>query len=147
LSPFAGSQTLDTNLFFDSLQRDLALASERVVIFSPFIAPRRLERILDWLQPLIDRGIRVTAITKSDDELDNPRLIDELIRAGVKVLQRHGMHEKVVLIDRHITYVGSLNTLSNNGRSDEIMLRLEGEKTNHQIDRWMKQAVKPSQSA
>ena len=39
-----------------------------------------------------------------------------------------GLHEKIVVIDRRTTSVGSLNALSNNPSSQELMVAVEGER-------------------
>jgi hypothetical protein len=135
-------QILDDTSFYESLNRDLESAVERVVIFSPFVASRRLDVLLPALRKLIERGVKVAALTKASAELQNPGLLVTLRAAGVNVTERRGMHEKVVIVDQHVTYVGSLNTLSNTGLTDEIMLRLDGHRTNRQITQWLRLAAR-----
>jgi len=129
---------LDDREFYESLWQDLARATQRVVIFSPFVAARRLEEVLPILRQLVDRGVKVTVFTKAANELLNPDLLSVIRDGGVVVHERQGMHEKVVIVDQRVTYVGSLNTLSNTGRTDEIMLRLDGQGTNGRIAQWMR---------
>ena len=133
---------LDDNAFYGSLLRDLDSSEQRVVIFSPFVARRRLDDLLPVLQSLVDRGVRVTVFTKAAHELRDPQLLLALRKCGVVVHERQGMHEKVVIVDQLVTYVGSLNALSNTGRTGEIMLRLHGEDTTGRIAQWMRFAAR-----
>ena len=52
------------------------------------------------------------------------------------------MHHKVVILDDSISYLGSLNTLSNNGKTGEVMMRVVGAETTSRIAQWMKKSVK-----
>ena len=128
---------LDGEEFYPAFLDDAANARERVVIFSPFLAEARLVDVLPVLEDLVHRGVKVTVLTKSAAELWAPRLLDVLRSSGVVVQEREGMHEKVVIIDRHLTYIGSLNALSNTGKTGEVMLRLEGSAATERIALWM----------
>ena len=141
-SPHAVSEILDDGAFYDSLLRDLDKSTQRVVIFSPFVTGRRLDKILPVLRELMNRGVKVTVFTKAADELRDPRLLTAMRNDGIVVHERRGMHEKVVIVDNHVTYVGSLNLLSNTGRTGEIMLRLNGQDTTGKIAHWMQSATR-----
>ena len=132
---------LNDRNFFEALNKDLIVAENRVVIFSPFVASRRLKKMLPVLMDLIQRNVKVTVFTKDSSELFEPDLLSELRSLGINVKERKGMHEKIVIVDNRTTYLGSLNVLSNNGSTDEIMLRLIGEDTNKRIAQWMKLRV------
>lgn len=132
------STILDDGDFYDSLLKDLELAMQRVDIYSPFVTRRRLEKILPVLRELKDRGVKVTVFTKATHELSDPGLLTAMRDDGVVVHERERMHEKVVIVDQHVTYVGSLNPLSNTGRTGEIMLRLNGQETTGKIAQWMR---------
>ncbi len=135
-------QILDDTAFYESLWRDFGVARQRVVIFSPFVAARRLEEVLPILRELVDRGVKVTVFTKAAHELRDSNLLSVIRDGNVVVHERPGMHEKVVIVDDQVTYVGSLNTLSNTGRTDEIMLRLDGQGTNGRVAQWMRSAAR-----
>lgn len=135
-------EILNDGAFYDSLLRDLDTSTQRVVIFSPFVTQRRLEQILPVLRTLMNRGVLVTVFTKAAHELRDPQLLTAMRDEGVVVHERHGMHEKVVIVDHDVTYVGSLNLLSNTGRTGEIMLRLKGQDTTGKIAQWMRSAAR-----
>ncbi len=127
--------------FYDQLRIDLDQARELIVIFSPFIAPDRLETILPQLASAVSRGVRVVTLTKDPSELLSPRLLDNLADHGIKVFTKHGRHEKVVIIDDQVSYVGSLNALSNTGKTKEVMMRFEGSAATSLITEWMRKAA------
>lgn len=135
---------LDDEEFYAAFLNDALNARERVVVFSPFLAEARLVEVLPVLEDLVTRGVPVTVLTKSASELWSPGLLDELRSRGVVVRERKGMHEKVVIIDRHVTYIGSLNALSNTGKTGEVMLRMQGTAATERIAQWMNAAARTS---
>jgi hypothetical protein len=138
----AAPHILDDAAFFEHLRHDLERADQRVVLFSPFATMKRFDQLLPMLRPVLERGVKVTALTKTAKELLDPAVLDLMRREGIKVRERKGMHEKVVIIDDHVTYIGSLNVLSNTGKTGEIMMRFVGADTNSRISHWMRQAVR-----
>ena len=112
--------------FYSALISDLQVATSDVIIYSPFVAKGRLVQILPVLEAHAARGVTIKVVTKSDEELDRPEILKELRQAGISVRQVRGMHEKVIVVDRRVSYFGSLNALSNNGRTGELMMRFVG---------------------
>ena len=123
------SQLLDEKTFYPSFINDMSGALHEVIIESPFITSRRLSQLMPTLQKLKDRKVRVVINTRdpleNDDEQQRKRAhtaIANLQRIGIHVLYTSGHHRKLVIIDRHILYEGSLNVLSQNN-SSEVMRR------------------------
>jgi hypothetical protein len=56
-----------------------------------------------------------------------------LDKIGVKVVQQKDIHQKVAIIDDHISWEGSLNILSHTGSTLEHMRRLVGSGTAGEI--------------
>ena len=112
--------------FYEAFESDLQRAKSTVQIWSPFVTPNRLATLVPRLMAQINRGVKVQALTKARAELQFPDLLGDLRSAGIQVTEKQGMHQKVVVIDRSITYLGSLNVLSNNGQTGEAMWRFEG---------------------
>ncbi|MDH7578957.1 MAG: topoisomerase DNA-binding C4 zinc finger domain-containing protein [Bacillota bacterium] len=111
--------------FYPAFLRDLQDAAGEVVIFSPFIAERRLAEVITYLRRLVDRGVPVIVVTREPQEPGRvtDKLIQQLSAKGVNVLRRGGLHEKLAFVDRKIAWFGSLNILSQS-RSSELMIRL-----------------------
>lgn len=130
---------LDHIQFYEFLKSDLSRATQRCLIVSPFAAARRVSDLLPHLELALARGVEVIAVTKELDEVGDPDAVELLRRIGVRHYVRQGLHEKIVLIDDALTYVGSLNTLSNSGRTSEVMFRLEGDETNQRLLGWLRE--------
>lgn len=119
-----GATYFNEGNFYPAFLEDLREASREVVIFSPFIAERRLADVITALRRLIDRGVPVLIVTK--ERFESNQVTEELIRQlstiGLKVLRRRSLHEKLAFVDRKIAWFGSLNILSHS-RSSEMMIR------------------------
>jgi phosphatidylserine/phosphatidylglycerophosphate/cardiolipin synthase-like enzyme len=77
---------------------------------------------------LLSRGINIKIVTKPPKEqMSREQELEELHHGlrnmGIEVYQHYGTHEKVVAIDGHILYAGSLNVLSFSHSSNEMMIR------------------------
>lgn len=116
-------------LFF----RDCRAAKQRIVIYSPFITRNRVSDVQTALKAAIERGVEVVVVTKTlenrktREAMEYSKLERGLREWGVRVVHKHEMHEKLVLIDSAITWTGSLNVLSFAGGTQEIMERRESE--------------------
>lgn len=114
--------------FFSRLPRDLAQANQRVIIYSPFLGTNRLEILHPDLAAATSRGVEIFLITRDlEDRGARERSRYEsmegaLRRWGVTIIHKSKMHEKLVVIDDEVLWVGSLNALSQ-GDSHEIMER------------------------
>ena len=86
----------------------------RVIIFSPFIAAKRLADLITTLRHLNDRGVPTAVVTRDRRYSDSVarELIQQVSQAGIRVVQRGALHEKLAFIDKQIAWLGSLNILS-----------------------------------
>ncbi len=116
---------LDDRIFYHYFLQDLKEAKEQVIIFSPFLGWTRTNELLPVLKDQINRGLQIDAIysAKRTSDSDKARkdyadLVRLLQNAQVTVHYRTEMHEKFVLIDKDIIYIGSLNVLSHAGTTD-----------------------------
>lgn len=123
------------NIFFDVFIKELQNVKNRIVIFSPFMTENRISKLVPYLISLVNKNKKVYVVTKSiEDQNSNikretfMKCIHELESIGVKVIQKGGMHEKLILIDDEIVWNGSLNVLSFNGTTGEIMQRIRSKK-------------------
>jgi hypothetical protein len=119
---------LDEHTFYRRLREDLKRCSRSLVILSPFITMPRVRELRDTLISLVNRGVKVSVVTRPLREMDfGVPVVRQLEEWGCVMKYRHNMHEKVVFVDNHIAYYGSLNVLSHTGCTRETMQRLEGE--------------------
>lgn len=114
--------------FYRILHEDFSHAKNRIVIYSPFITQDRTAFLLPQLQAAAVRNVPIYVLTKHDSdrkksELQQYRKLEtQLSEIGVVVIHKEGMHEKLIFIDKDITWSGSLNPLSFSN-TQEIMER------------------------
>jgi ribosomal protein L37AE/L43A len=116
--------------FLDRFRFDLVNAAHRVVVLSPFLSNNRAFHYYPVFMSLTARGVKVDVYAKPANE--QPTSLRDhygqvelaLMRAGVRLHNRAGMHEKISIIDDQILWHGSLNILSHND-TRESMLRFE----------------------
>ena len=129
--PFSYESTAlyDQNTFYAALNRDLSHCQSELVIESPFITASRMNVLLPIFEKMRRRNVRIIINTRNPLEHDGDYIrqaqesIILLQNMGVKVLYTTKHHRKLVIVDRRISYEGSLNILSFTD-SCEIMRRV-----------------------
>ena len=128
----------DEKNFYKQFAKDLLRAQSEIIIESPFITTKRMDKLVPVFNKLVKRGVKVYIITRDPKEhqplyaKQSEREIQHFERIGVQTLICLGKHHrKLAIIDRKILWEGSLNILSQNN-SREIMRRIEG--SNHAKD-------------
>ena len=126
-TPIAPQLVVSQDRFYEHLHDDLVGATEQVVIYSPFMTQERVGRLEPDLRTVFERGAEVWVITKPLEERSGDRDVyagieQGLRNWGVRVVHKRGMHEKLVMVDRHVLWQGSLNPLSFSS-TQEIMER------------------------
>ena len=124
---------IDGNDFMDIFKEGMRAAKRSVVIYSGFASANRVLNLLDIFSETIARGIKIRVIVKYHKQdkwfftAEGTSAVQLLKNVGVTVDLRAKIHQKAVLIDNDILFVGSLNPLSfNEAISDETMLRVVG---------------------
>ena len=143
----APSILYDENTFYQAFFKDLESSRKEVIIESPFITSLRMQKFYPAFQKMLDRRTKVLIITRDPSDLD-PNIRDfatneimQMSEMGVSVtLLKGNHHRKLAIIDRKITWEGSLNILSQNN-SMEIMRRIEDNKTAQDVIRFLKLKV------
>jgi hypothetical protein len=124
-----GSLLYDQHNFYKAFLGDIKNCRSELVIESPFITTKRVDSLLPILRGLVKRGVTIVVNTRNPQDHDGPyqwqaeQAVDDLQNLGVLVLFTSGHHRKVAVIDREITWEGSLNILSHND-SCEIMRKI-----------------------
>ena len=117
--------------FFEHFQGDLVNLKNRLIIYSPFITENRLAELLPYFADAVNAGKRIIVVTKALSERGKRELYSyklcekSLSDAGVSIVHKKGMHEKLVIVDDDATWIGSLNVLSFSGLTGEVMQRHE----------------------
>jgi hypothetical protein len=110
--------------FFSIFKRDVRQAKKSIVIASPFISLNRSGDILPLLLEKQQQGVSVKVVTRPWDQKNNTWDIkgtQAISEAGIELIYRPHMHEKVVIIDDQILYHGSLNILSHSDSKDSML--------------------------
>ena len=109
----------------DELCRRIDEARERIWLWSPWVG-RRSEQLLPHLRDAQDRGVRVHAVVLPRNEVTmhlQPRHQELAAQiAGTVYLGKE--HQKIIVIDRSLTFIGSMNVLAHvpGGRHETMAL-------------------------
>jgi len=75
--------------FYNKFKQDLLEAKQEVIIESPFIATRRLEKLKPVFETLVDRGIKVFIMTR--DPLEHDESMSKQAEAGIRYFEALGV--------------------------------------------------------
>ena len=119
-----------TNSIFDSgnylevFEKDVMASSSRVVISSPSLSARKINRLISLTQ---DKGVSVVVYTRDPDAYPedgrehHKELIQRLQASGVCVVPQIHCYERYAVIDNSLVWYGSMNLLSNEKEDDNLM--------------------------
>ena len=119
--------------FYGSLEEDLLRAKSSVVIYSGFVSIKRVGKLLKLFERVLATGVKIRVVVPPPsgrtpfDSSDDISAVEVLTQMGIVVDLRKAIHQKAVLIDDAIFYIGSLNPLSFGGRTEETMMRVAWE--------------------
>jgi len=116
--------------FYPHLIKDLKTAEKVVIFISGYMSTNRIEKLMPIFTELLSKEINIKIFTKPPrEQMTRAEELEELhvrlLNMGIEIYQHYGTHEKIVAIDGHILYAGSLNVLSFNHRSYEMMIRTD----------------------
>jgi len=132
------SRLYDQATFYPAFLNDLKQCTTELIIESPFITSKRMASLLPTLTRLSKRGVHIIINTRrpsehdANYELQATETVVVLQQLGCTVLYTVGHHRKLAIIDRAITWEGSLNILSHND-SCEIMRRIQSASLSQQL--------------
>ena len=126
-------QTLNRDECVGSFRNDLRTANNEVLIYSPFINAVDVTRFINMIEvkDVLSRGIRINVVTRPPKK-EESKTLKKLSEAGISVYLREGFHEKVIIIDKKIAYIGSANILAWPSGSD-LMQRVEDSDTVNEV--------------
>ena len=125
------SSLYNEDTFYQRFISDLENAKAEVIIESPYLTVKRVSRLKQIFETLITKGVEIIILTKAPSEHDKVMAeqsevcIQYFEQVGIQVLLvQGGHHRKLAMIDRCISWEGSLNILSQI-KSRELMRRIE----------------------
>jgi len=120
--------------FYAILCGDLRRAKRQILIYSAFITQSRLAMLEPHLRAAVEGDKKVYVVTKPlrerrKAEVPQYRILEQALADwGLVVIHKRNMHEKLIFVDDHILWVGSLNPLSFAGNTQEHMERRDNRK-------------------
>jgi len=117
----------DNESYGEIYEKDLLEANNNIIISSPGINEKKVKRIISLVGGRQESGATLIVITlKAESYPENrvektTQLINQLIGAGIKVMQKPIMHEHYAIIDGEIVWYGSMNLLSGEKEDDNLM--------------------------
>ena len=109
----------------DELCRRIDEARERIWLWSPWVG-RRSEQLLPHLRDAQDRGVRVHAVVLPRNEVTGQLQSrhQELAAQIARTVYLGKEHQKIIVIDRSLTFIGSMNVLAHvpGGRHETMAL-------------------------
>ncbi len=103
---------------------DLGRAVKSIDVYCAFLNARAVDQWIGLLGRKASEGVKVTLYTRDHSEdTRGTWLVGQLGQAGITVVQRERMHEKVLIIDDTVLWHGSLNLLAKVGPTD-LMMRI-----------------------
>ena len=117
--------------FYSQFAIDLQNATKEVIVESPYLTIKRIKTLLPIFRHLKSKDVAIFIVTRDPSEHDEVMAIQSELgircfeNLGIQVLlEDGGHHRKLAIIDKRITYEGSLNILSQS-QSREFMRRIE----------------------
>lgn len=122
-------KTFNEQTFWPAFEEDLSTAQARLIIQSPFVSFRRVNKLLRLLDKLIERNVVVCTYIQSPrwsatNEESRNRELESLEQSlknrNVHVNFKANIHAKLAIIDESVLWEGSLNILSHNDTSERM---------------------------
>lgn len=123
----------DGGNYAEVFERDMVEAEQEIIIASPNLRRRKVERMLSLPKTRQEAGVKVTVITMEPDHLwtGDPAIvygmIEEMERAGITVALTGSENEHYAVIDKRLVWHGGVNLL---GKEDvwDNLIRVESSK-------------------
>lgn len=121
----------DERTFVDELERHLSEARRSIWMWPPWVT-KRAAQVIPLIKTAVDRGVDVRLFIRPDRDkiMATPaaqRRLPDLYATRATVIRSDHEHRKIVVIDREVVLLGSLNALSNRpGSSREAMITMIG---------------------
>jgi phosphatidylserine/phosphatidylglycerophosphate/cardiolipin synthase-like enzyme len=115
----------------DEVRRSIDGARSSVWVWSPWVG-RHAPALQDALRAAVGRGVEVYLVALPETEVTAAlRASLESLRNDLPhVVLEHRMHQKIVVVDERLTFLGSMNVLSHaalpSARRREVMVLFEG---------------------
>ncbi len=119
--------------YYETFKTDCLSAQKQIYISSPYLIKSAVQNAMLFLQPLIQKGIKVFVATRLEKPVQKDKiekqaaLIKLLEQAGITVTQTENLSQRIAIIDDRILWYGSINLLGFI-EEDDCIMRLENPK-------------------
>ena len=125
----ATNYVYDMNNYLMAYETDLSSANKEIIISSPELSGKKINRLLEIIRHRQEAGISVTVLTKSEETVYTDSayfmsLIYLLRKNGINVIEKDNLSECFALIDRKIVWHGTMNLLGKEDILDNV-IRIE----------------------
>ena len=117
----------DRRDYTETFERDLIEANQEIVIASPGIVRKKVERFAEIVKPRQEAGVTVTVITLDpeaegyENTIERHILIEEMRRSGIFVRVTEDESEHYAVIDHEIVWHGGINLLGKEDAWDNLI--------------------------
>lgn len=126
----------DFSNYQNVFDKEIENANKEIIIETPGINQTKVNEYLPKLIKKLEDGIHITVITLDyhlylETVIEKTKLlIDMLKRSGIIVITLQSLYEHYAIIDKEITWYGSMNLLSKVKKEDNMM-RITDLQVNH----------------
>ncbi|MDP4175951.1 MAG: DEAD/DEAH box helicase family protein, partial [Bacteroidota bacterium] len=130
----------DKNNFLPVFNDDIIHGRKEIFIVSPYISNRRAEQLLHLMKIALANSAKVTVVIKPYEDYKGrgqqalAELLENLTKAGIRIIIKAGIHQNFAIIDQRIIWYGSINVLSF-GNEDENIMRFESNNVANELMR------------
>ena len=118
-------------------QKDILSATGKIIISVPYFSKSEVQDFVLSASSLLARGVHILVLVhKQDDEIKQKKIapcINMLANAGIKVIERDNVSQKIAVIDEKILWYGNINFLGYT-ESEECCMRIADNKIASEIE-------------
>lgn len=115
------------NDYWDIYSKDIMSCCDRIIIASPFMNQRQIDKMIALLKTVMVKGVQVTVLTRpvSDyKEIDTTRVsssLESIKNTGINIVFKEKISQRFTVIDHRIVWYGSINFLGYSNKEANIM--------------------------
>ena len=117
----------DSGNYTDVFERDIIEAEKKIIVSSPELTQKKIERFIYLLKPRQEAGVDVTVITTEPENIAYGSadfcqgLIEQIRNAGIKVILKDEVAEHFAIMDEELVWHGGMNLLGREDAWDNLM--------------------------
>lgn len=132
------SGIFDESNYLDHVLQDIENAKKYVLISSPYLQKKKIEKVKDLLLKTYSSGIRVVLCTNEIEGFPDKRMnyfkgiIEEISEKGINVIQIKNNRYRFMVIDNRIVWYGGIDILGGR-QEDQSLIRIDNEELANEL--------------